>query len=201
MYDDRPTIATSSDSEFIGVGDAFYLVFGNGSRDVEATITEIVCDGDVDGETGVAYGYVDGATFVLANGLTGEFGRDGTGTYNGESFDTQAQSSAYYAAYDAFREGKSLSYHQKGLLIAGIKIADGSPRVLDGRLSREQVVEIAKILGDIASFHYFDSLAGQGGRIAEEYGAYKVRQARNLSFDGNAVLFDTLTEIENGSRA
>jgi hypothetical protein len=69
----------------------------------------------------------------------------------------------------------------------------------DNRITEEQAVEIARILGDVDSFHYFDRLAGSGSRMADDVHAWKVRQARNMrSADGKrAVFFDALAAVSS----
>lgn len=78
--------------------------------------------------------------------------------------------------------------HEKGLALAAIPVEDG-------RITPEQAVEIARILGDFDSFRYFDGLAGGGSRLSDEYGCWKVRQARNMSVGGKSVLFDALKAV------
>lgn len=78
--------------------------------------------------------------------------------------------------------------HEKGLAIAAIPVTDN-------RITPEQAVEIARILGDFDSFRYFDGLAGGGSPLADEYGCWKVRQARNMNIGGKAVLFDALAAL------
>lgn len=68
----------------------------------------------------------------------------------------------------------------------------------DNRITEEQAVEIARILGDVDSFHYFDRLAGSGSRMADDVHAWKVRQARNMSVDGKPVFFNALAALGNG---
>lgn len=75
--------------------------------------------------------------------------------------------------------------HEKGLAIAAIPVTNG-------RVTVEQVVSIARIVGDMETFRYFDALAGSGSRLADEYGAWKVRQARNMNVGGKSVFFDAL---------
>lgn len=187
-------IATSSDSQFIGVGDTFYVVFNcceSNAREERATITEIVCDGDIDDE-GKAFGYVDGATAKLADGREVYLNAKGMGDLDGEKFDSQKESIKFYEAFDIYRAGGKLTLQQKGYLIGGLDVAS----TVDGRVNAGQAVEIAKILGDVESFYYFDRLAGSGGCMADLYGAYKVRQARNMNIDGKAIFFDALAEAE-----
>jgi hypothetical protein len=78
--------------------------------------------------------------------------------------------------------------HEKGLAIAAIPVANS-------RITPEQAVEIAGIVGDLETFRYFDALAGSGSPRADEYGCWKVRQARNMNIDGKAVFFDALASI------
>lgn len=187
----REYLDSSSDATEMGVGTKFFCVFDQGEpneRSLVATITEIEFDGDVD-DDGRGYGYVAGATAVLDDGRTVYLGRNGMGDLDGEAFDSQVNSSEFYAALDAFRAGGYLTLRQKGLLIGAIELKNGY-------VSPEQVVEIAKIIGNVESFRYFDGLAGSGGRTADEYGAYKVRQARNATMGGRAIFFDALQEVE-----
>lgn len=78
--------------------------------------------------------------------------------------------------------------HEKGLAIAAIH-AEGN------RITAEQAVEIAHILGDLETFRYFDALAGGGSRLSDEYGCWKVRQARNMNIGGKSVFFDALASL------
>lgn len=81
-----------------------------------------------------------------------------------------------------------MNMHEKGLAIAAIPV-EGN------RITAEQAVEIAHVLGDFDSFRYFDGLAGGGSPLSDEYGCWKVRQARNMSVDGRPVLFDALKAL------
>lgn len=81
-----------------------------------------------------------------------------------------------------------MGMHEKGLALAAIPVENG-------RITAEQAVEIAGILGDYDSFRYFDGLAGGGSPLADEYGCWKVRQARNMNMGGKAVLFDALAAL------
>jgi hypothetical protein len=77
---------------------------------------------------------------------------------------------------------------EKGAALAALAV-EGN------RITAEQAVEIAHIVGDAESFFYFDALAGGGSRMADEYGCWKVRQARNMNIDGKSPFFDTLKAL------
>lgn len=201
-YYDDGKITTSSDTEQIGLGDIFYAIVAYGTPEMvefKGTITEIDADGDVDDE-GRGYGYYT-ANGVLDDGREVSINQRGEGTIYGANYrsgdrsdkidcDTQAQSNAFYDAFDAYKAGQKLTFHQKGLLIGGMDVASTTT----GCVNPAQAVQIAKILGDYATFAAFDMLAGSGGKRADEYGAYKVRQARNMNVDGRAIFFDALAE-------
>lgn len=82
----------------------------------------------------------------------------------------------------------NMNRREKGMAIAAIPVANS-------RVTPEQAVEIAGILGDYATFRYFDALADSGSALADEYGAWKVRQARNMNVGGKSVLFDALAAL------
>lgn len=81
-----------------------------------------------------------------------------------------------------------LTRQEKGEWIAAIPVHDR-------RVSEQQAEQIAGILGDSDSFHYFDALASGGSQLADEYGCWKVRQARNMNVDGRPVFFDALKAL------
>lgn len=82
------------------------------------------------------------------------------------------------------------AFHEIGADLAALHV--------DAAMTDEQAREVARILGSVEAFWQFDAMAGSGSRRADEYAAWKVRRARNLSAGatGKSAFFAALAELD-----